>query len=102
MLDACAPGHEIKPGKNHRYKIHFNGKVYFLDKGPGGATNRREDRKSVEIRIKKVAAAVAHFGICFKCAQGWFPDLKLPGNKVGEEVKSYCSEHMAKQSASSI
>lgn len=97
MLDACAPGYEIKPGKNHRYKVHFKGKVFFLDKGPGGATSKREDRRSVEIRIKKVATAVAHLGICFKCAQGWLSDLSLPGGE-SEEVKSYCPEHRAQAS----
>lgn len=92
MLEEVAPGHEIKAG-THRYSVHHAGKHAFLDKGSGGATNKREDRGNVEIRTPKVGAMAANLGLCFKCVQRWFPDVKLPGDKTAQEEQTYCPEH---------
>jgi hypothetical protein len=94
MLDMHAPGYELKAGANHRYKVHYAGKPpFFLDKGKGAATSNRSDRSTVEIRIQKVVAMVAQFGLCFRCVRNWFPDVKLPSDKSKEEERTYCPEH---------
>ena len=89
MLDTLAPGHTVKAG-THRYSVHYAGKHAFLGKGPGASTEKRSERSGVQIRMKEAVGLVSQLGICFKCAQEWFPDLKLPGDKEGDEVRSYC------------
>jgi hypothetical protein len=73
MLDDCAPGHQIRPGK-HRDTVLFGGKTFpGLPKGAHSSRGSRHGR--AKIQIGHVRSLVRHLGINQDCARGVIPGL---------------------------